>query len=131
MNIKMIALFVALTSMLIACSPAEASLSNARTARDPEGTSTTNAFSETDTFYVVTDLSNAPRGTIVRAVWSGINPSGGAELINEGSQTTEENNFKGAIFFELGTDGRWPTGEYQVELFLNDTLVETLSFKVE
>jgi hypothetical protein len=131
MNIQVVALFVALISLLTACSPSEPSLSNPRMALDAAGTKATTAYTETDVFYVVTDLSNAPNGTVVKAVWSGLNAGGGAEVINESSQTIGESSFMGPISFQLDTETRWPAGEYQVELFLNDAHVETLSFTVE
>jgi len=135
MKLSFITFVVVLAGMILltACgsgSP-EASLSDIHLARDPEGTDATSVFSATDTFYVVANIGSAPKGTTVRAVWSGINASGGAEVITEGSRTMEENNFSGPTFFELVTDDIWPLGEYQVELFLNDALVETIRFTVE
>ena len=130
MKTRMMALFAIVIGVLTACSTSEVGLTNPRTAIDPEGRNATSVFAESDTFYVTADLSNAPKGTVVTAVWSAVNTNG-PEVITENSRTIEESTFTGPIYFQLDTDARWPLGEYQVELFLGDVLVETLGFSVQ
>jgi hypothetical protein len=129
-----VALFIAtLACSLFTGRPAEMSLEGLHMAFDENGKSPTTVFSPTDIFYVVGDLQNAPAGTVVEAKWLAVQIEGYApgELIYEQaiSDFTEE-SFSGTIYFQLSNDSGWPTGEYQADIYLDGTFVQSASFSV-
>lgn len=137
MNKRTLPIFLALFALLastLACSfGGELGLSNARTAFDEDGAQPTSVFASSDAIYVVADLSNAPVGTVVNSKWyyvsvEGVDPN---TLIDEAAITIEEEGFTGTVhfFFPAGSD--WPVGTYAVELYLNNELIQTVTFSVQ
>lgn len=128
---------LALVASMLACAGGELSLSNPRVATDKSGDTPVTTFAPTDTFYIVADLSNAPKGTTVEAKWYVVNVQGfDAGPINTDTPSVlniEDNNFSGTVNFSLSgsTDGGWPVGDYKVELYLNGTLSQTVNFSVQ
>lgn len=112
----------------------EMSLENLHMAFDEDGTSPTNVYASSDVFYVVGDLNNAPAGTVVEAKWLAVQIEGyeSGELIYEQAinDFTDE-NFSGSIYFQLSNDSGWPVGEYKVELYLNGSYNQSVSFSVQ
>lgn len=110
------------------------SLKNLRTAYDSDGNNPTMVFAPSDIFYVVGDLEDAPAGTIVDAKWKaaqvdGFDPD---ELIYEQNLSDfTEDSFSGTIYFQLSNDSGWPVGQYKVEIYLNDNLVQSVPFSVQ
>jgi len=89
----------------------------------------TNTFQPTDTVHGVVTLGNAPDDTKLKAVWTAVDAGDGQyknTKIDEAELTTG-----GVADFTLSNTKPWPTGTYQVELYLNDTLVQTLPFSVQ
>lgn len=132
--VPILAAVIALVLSSLACSlGGELSLSNARTAFDEDGAQPTSVFSPSDAIYVVADLSNAPIGTVVNSKWYYVSVEGIAPntLIDEADITIDQEEFSGTVhfFFPAGSD--WPTGAYAVELYLNGTLVQTVTFTVQ
>jgi CHASE1-domain containing sensor protein len=126
---------LALVFSSIACQAlsTEMSLENLRMAFDEDGTQVTSTFSATDIFYAVADLKNAPQGTVVKSVWTAVNVENtdpGLEFQEQTIDITEE-NFSGTIYFQLSNDDGWPAGLYRVDVYLNDTLSQSLEFNVE
>jgi hypothetical protein len=74
-------------------------------------------------------LPNAPDDTKVKAVWTAVSVEGADPntLIDQ----TELTSGGGALTFNLSNAGPWPTGQYKVELYLNDKLDRTLEFQVQ
>lgn len=124
----------ALMAASLACSfGGELSLSNAHTAFDEDGEQPTSVFAPSDAIYVVADLSNAPIGTVVNSKWYYVSVEGVAPntLIDEADITIDQESFSGTVhfFFPAGSD--WPVGAYAVELHLNGTLIQTVTFSVQ
>ena len=111
----------------------EMSLENLRMAYDNDGKQAASTYSPTDVFYAVADLKNAPQGTIVRAVWAAVDVPDLEEDAEFPEQTVDitEESYSGTIYFQLSNDFLWPTGEYRVDVYLNDTLAQSLEFNVE
>ena len=126
---------MALLVATLACSlgSTEMSLENLRLAFDEDGESPTTVFDPSDIFFAVSDLENAPAGTVVEAKWIAVQVEGydSGELIYEQSinDFTEE-SFTGTIYFQLSNDAGWPGGEYKVDVYLNGTYVESANFSV-
>ncbi|MGD8406292.1 MAG: hypothetical protein PVJ21_21735 [Anaerolineales bacterium] len=112
----------------------ELSIENLRMAFDQDGKTPTTVYEPFDVFYVVGDLNNAPAGTVVEAKWfaAQIEEYEPGELIYEQeiSDFTDE-SFSGTIYFQLSNENGWPSGDYQVEVYLNGNYVQTVSFSVQ
>ena len=123
-------ILVTLASSLIGCgiSASPPRLENAVTARDSQGEESTMVFGTEDTLYAVAELESAPDETTVRAVWTAVDVEGVEPdfQIQETSLTTGSNR----IYFELTNPAPWPTGRYRVDLYLSDTLQESLGFEI-
>ncbi|MEW6028287.1 MAG: hypothetical protein ACOYZ8_11020 [Chloroflexota bacterium] len=133
-KISILLAVLALVASTLACSlGGSLALDNARMAFDSEGKNVTTSFSPSDVFYVVADLSNAPVGTVVDAKWAAVSVSGLSpnEVFFEQSLTNDEEGFTGTVYFQLFNDSLWPTGTYKVELYLNGTLSQTVTFTVQ
>jgi hypothetical protein len=127
---------LALIASTLACATGELSLDNPRLSKDDKGDQTVTAFAPDDTFYVVADLNNATKGTKVTAKWYAVNVEGyeSGQIGDEkdGTLNITEDYFTGSVNFSLTkTVESWPTGEYKVELYLNDQLKHTLNFTVQ
>src|SRR5262245_35207202 len=71
----------------------EMSLDNLRMAYDEDGNQVTTTFSESDVFYAVSDLNNAPQGTVVKAIWTAVDvedTEAGLEFQEQTIDITEE-----------------------------------------
>lgn len=111
----------------------EMSFENLRMAYDQDGEQVTSTFSATDVFYAVGDLKNAPQGTAVNAKWIAVDVADtepGLEFQQQTVDITEE-SFSGTIYFQLSNDDGWPTGLYRVDVYLNETLSQSIEFNVQ
>ncbi|MFO7945161.1 MAG: hypothetical protein R6U51_12775 [Anaerolineales bacterium] len=120
-----------LMAVTIACgfSFSTANFDSTKMALDPEGEQPTTVFSPQDTFYAVVDLENAPDDTAVRAEWVAVDVEGEeSDFMIESTETTTGSN---QFHFYLENDSPWPAGDYQVNLYINDELQETLEFQVQ
>lgn len=123
-------LLLVLATLACGGSFSTANISEAYLSRDDAGQQTTTVFAPTDTtFYCQVQLSNAPDGTTLKAVWTAVSVEGEAPdlLIDETTLTGGDGNYT----FNLQNDDIWPPGQYKVDLYLNDTLDRTLNFTVE
>ena len=122
-----------LVLVLSACSfsASSASIEGAEMARDQDGKQPTKTFSPDEPFYCIVELSNAPDDTTLRAVWTAVK----AEGANANTRIDEAKTTSGSgqLQFTLSNDGSWPTGDYKVDLYLNDAKepTKTLTFKVQ
>ncbi|MGB8984584.1 MAG: hypothetical protein WCC12_22140 [Anaerolineales bacterium] len=126
-------LVLVLASLACSAFSTELGLSNLRMAFDQDGENPTSTFSQTDVFYAVADLANAPQGTAVEARWTAVNAADTEPNLEFQTQTLDitEESFSGTIYFQLSNDEGWPTGEYKVDLYLNGTLAQTATFNVQ
>ena len=124
---------LALVASTLACSLTEMSLENARMAFDQDGKNVTSTFSTSDVFYVVADLNNAPKDTNVVAKWYAVKVEGYDPdyMFKDMTYTVAEDSFSGTVYFQLSNDSGWPTGDYKVELYLNNELKQTVNFNVQ
>lgn len=126
-------LALAFSSLACEALSPEMSLDNLRMAYDQNGAELTSTFSATDVIYAVADLSSAPQGTVVKAIWTAVDvvdTDAGLEFQEQTIDVTEE-SFSGMIYFQLSNDDGWPSGLYRVDVYLNDTLAQSLEFNVE
>jgi hypothetical protein len=123
---------VILLASMLACggSFSTANIENAWMATDEEGTNQTTVFSQDAVFYALVDLKNAPDDTKLKAAWIVVDAENTEPnlLLNE----TEITSGDALIHFQLeNTDYLWPKGQYKVDIYLNDTYDQTLTFVVE
>jgi hypothetical protein len=125
------AAFLILTLGACNFSASTANISSAKMATDKDGKNPTKAFSPDEPFYCIVELSNAPDDTKVRAVWTAVKAEGADPntKIDEAKATSGS----GQLQFYLSNDGSWPTGDYKVDLYLNDDKEpsKTLTFEVQ
>jgi hypothetical protein len=131
----MLVAVLALVFASLACQAlsTEMSLQNLRMAYDEDGEQVTSTFTATDVLYAVGDLKNAPQGTVVKAVWVAVDvedTDAGLEFQEQTIDITEE-SFSGTIYFQLSNDEGWPAGLYRVDMYLNDTLAQSIEFNVQ
>ena len=94
---------------------------------DKKVTAATESFNKNDTIYVAVDTTGAGDATL-KAKWSylqGDKPT----LVNESSQTVIATGPATSEFHISKPDG-WPTGNYKVEIMLNDKPAGTKKFVV-
>ena len=125
----------ALVLAAFACSlfETEMSLENLHLATDENGENRTTVFESTDVFYAVADLNNAPAGTVAAATWLVVQVEGydANEVIYEQIiDNFSDENFTGIIFFQLSNDDGWPAGEYKVDVYINNTFLQSANFSV-
>jgi hypothetical protein len=112
-------------------SASTANISSAKMATDKDGKNPTKTFSPDQPFYCIVELSNAPDDTKVRAVWTAVKAEGADAntKIDEASATSGS----GQLQFTLSNQGSWPTGDYKVDLYLNNAKepTKTLEFRVQ
>ncbi len=122
-----------LSSLACAAFNKEMSATNLRMAHDQDGKNVTSTFSPTDVMYAVAELENAPQGTAVIAKWVAVNVTNTEAGFEFQKQTLDitDKSFSGTIYFQLANADGWPTGVYRVDIYLNDTLSQSLEFHVE
>jgi serine protease Do len=119
---------------LLSCGPlgnvslSTANIADARLTKDREGTQTTTTFAPDNDFYLQVNLANAPDGTKVKAAWTAVAATGADP--NTPLDDVELIQGSGMLTFDLTNDQPWPVGEYKVDLYLNDKLDRTLTFRV-
>jgi hypothetical protein len=125
------AVFLVLTLSACSFSASSANISSAKMARDQDGKKPTETFSPNEQFYCIVELSNAPKDTKVRAVWTAVKAEGAEP--NTEIDEAKTTSGSGQLQFNLSNEGPWPTGDYKVDLYLNDTKkpTKTLTFEVQ
>ena len=105
-------------------------MSDVKMAADENGDQPTTVFSPKDTFYCVGYLEGAPDDTKITAVWLAVD----IENIEPNSKIKQisATGGDGLFRFNLSPAESWPTGEYAVQLYLNDAEqpTESLTFEV-
>ncbi len=120
----------ALTLFILACgfNISTANIGDAWMATDESGQVRVTSYGQSDVFYAIVDLRNAPDGTSVKTVWTAVRVEGfpANQVIDEAALSARS----GLLYFTLTPDSLWPTGEYKVDIYLNDKLDKTLRFEV-
>lgn len=121
---------LALASLACNFSATTANIRDAYMARDAGGGDRTTVFSQSDVFYCVVELANAPEDTTVKVVWYAVNVEGTDPntMIDEFETTSADATLPFSLTSNSGT---WPTGTFKVEIYLNGTLDRTLDFEVQ
>lgn len=125
----LVLLTVILSTLACEFSASTAKITDAVMTLDEAGEIPTNVYSQSDPFYCIVTLENAPDDTNVKAIWTAVEVEGEAAntLIQEKELTTGLQT----LTFSLTNDGLWPVGKYKVDIQLNGTTVETVEFQVE
>lgn len=134
MNKPKIAIFATMIVILLsilACSGSvsTANIPDAWLSTDEAGSNRTTDFSQDSVFYAQVQLKNAPDDTTLKAVWTAVNVDGVEP--NFKIYETEYTGGDELVHFSLSNDQLWPTGDYKVEIYLNDKLAKTLTFSVQ
>ncbi len=126
-----ISALLVLTALACSFNVSTANITAAKMAKDAEGNQPTTTFAPDEVFYCVLTLANAPDDTTVKAVWTTVEVAGVEPNLTLGEK--ELTAGEGPLYFSYPNDpGKvWPTGRYQVALYLNDKLDRTLEFQVE
>jgi hypothetical protein len=106
-----------------------AKIKSATMTQDSAGQTETSVYGPQDTFYCMVQLQSASDSTKTKAVWSVVQ----AEGLEPGYKIDEVEieHGSGTIIFTLPPPTPWAVGQYQVDIFLNDTKEETLTFSVQ
>ncbi len=140
---KFYALFLVLVlgSLLAACSASTANITSSElgTGYDSGSSKATGVATTFDKaapeIHVVTAVANAPDGTTLRTVLTGVDITdvNGTETkdtkLNEVTKTLSSDSTVNVTFTAPATG--WPTGSYKSDIYLNDKLDRTLTFTVQ
>src|SRR4051794_8991604 len=139
---KIYALFLILVlgSMLAACSASTANISSAELGTGFDS-STGKATGVTATFdkgspeiHYVSQVSNAPDGTAVKAVLTAVDVTDASGNVSKDRKVTEDSKTLSSdapVDFKFSVPSEWPVGTYKIELYLNDKLDRTANFTVQ
>lgn len=105
-----------------------ANIADARLTKDREGNQSTTTFAPDNTFYLQVTLANAPDSTKVKAAWTAVSVAG--VEANTPLDDVELTQGSGKLTFDLTNNQPWPVGDYKVDIYLNDKLDRTLTFRV-
>ena len=124
---------LALVFATLACeaSASTANISNAHmSVDDADSAKVTSYAPDAPSFYSFFDLKNAPDDTVVRGVWTLVSAEGYDP--NQEIDSAEVTGGDNTYYFTLDrSSDLWPSGQYKVDLYLNDKLVETVNFEVQ
>ncbi|MBI5956643.1 MAG: hypothetical protein HY871_06540 [Chloroflexi bacterium] len=131
-----IALF-ALPALACEFSVSTAKITNAVMAKDVKGANF-DPVGITDTyppdqkiFHAVVTVASAPSDTAVKAVWTAVDVGSAAAPNSKIDETEVKVEGSRNLHFTLTPDsGRWPSGTYKVDIYLNGKLNRTLNFTV-
>ena len=117
-----------LASLACSFSASTANIKDAVLATDPDGEQPTEVFSPDQTFYLVVSLANAPDDTGLKTRWFTVQVEG----VEPGFVIDEVEISTGlpVVTFDLANENLWPQGTYQVDLFLDGELDQSLEFEV-
>ena len=99
--------------------------------KDGEPGDTTTSFERSDrTIHCVADLNKAKAGTQVKFVWKAIDVEG---TKNEEFKTIDytTRSFENKVHAHLTRPSDWPTGSYEVDVFINGALDKIVKFTIE
>ena len=95
---------------------------------DKRVTAPASSFARTDTIYAAVETDGSGTATL-KAKWT-YHKSDKVAVVNENSQTLAATGPAVTEFHISKPDG-WPTGDYQVEVFLNDASASVQKFAVQ
>ena len=95
---------------------------------DKKVTQAKDSFAKNDTIYVAVDTAGSGTANL-KARWTYVH-QGKSVPVKEDTQTIQATGPSTTEFNVSKPDG-WPTGDYQVEVLLNDQVVQTKKFTVK
>lgn len=99
--------------------------------KDGEPGDATTSFEPGDrTIHCVADLNKAKAGTQMKFVWKAVDVSG----VKAGEITTVDyttKSFENKVHAHLTKPADWPSGSYEVDVFVNGALDKTVKYTVE
>jgi hypothetical protein len=93
---------------------------------DKAVTDATDDFRPTDTIYASIATDGSAASTSLRALWT----YEGGQVVDDSSRTIVPKNSEHTEFHIAKPDG-WPTGDYQLEVFVDGRSVEKKKFEVK
>lgn len=125
----LVTLTVILATLACNFSASTAKITDVVMTTDDQGQNQTTTYGQTDPFYCIVSLKNAPDDTVVKAIWTAVDVEG--EEANTLIQEKELTTGLEILTFSLSNDNPWPVGKYKVDIQLNGTTVQTVEFQVE
>ena len=108
-----------------------ANIQNAHMARDENDSVQTDVYEASDpTFYCIFELKNAPDDTVVKGVWTLVSAEGYEDNIELDAAEITGSDDVYTFSLNSSTDP-WPVGQYKIDLYIDDNLVQTLDFEVQ
>lgn len=108
-----------------------ARITRAFMARDENGDEAVNRFQPTEVVYTIFDLE-AAQGVHMKAVWIAKDAQGLAlDTVLEEYPFEKEGSGRNWVSYTPDPDDPWKPGRYQVQLYVNDLLSQTLDFTIE
>lgn len=103
----------------------------AKGSNENEAVDPTTVFAPDDlVIHLVVTVADAVEGTSLKAVWHVVEVQDyEPQVIDEVPYTLSGG--ENVADFTLSNDQPWPAGKYEVELYLNDQLVQTLEYEVQ
>jgi hypothetical protein len=122
---------LALASLACNFGASSANIANAHLSVDENDSQSTTTYApDAASFFCYFDLKNAPNDTVMKGVWTLVSAEGYSpdQEIDSAEITGGSNNY----YFSLARSmDAWPVGQYKIDLYLNDTLVQTVNFNVQ
>ncbi|MFN2281406.1 MAG: hypothetical protein ACK2TZ_06040 [Anaerolineales bacterium] len=96
---------------------------------DPSGTQPTDSYGWREIFYLVVEFDQPPQEAIIQASWIAVDTT---RLRPDTIIKIEEKEAQESpLVFELENAGNfWPEGDYQVNVYVNETLYKEIKFIV-
>lgn len=96
---------------------------------DPSGTQPTDSYGWREVFYLIVEFDQAPQNALIRVSWIAADTT---RLRPDTIIKIEEKEpLESPLVFELENAGNfWPEGDYQVNVYVNETLYKEIKFIV-
>lgn len=107
-------------------------LKDATLTSDPDGQTRARSYTPGSTFYIAVRLNDAPDEATVRAVWRITEPDE-EQTVPPGTEigAAEVTQKDGLVVLALAPADPWPLGRYEVDIYLNGRVKDTLRFRVK
>ena len=124
-------LVLVLVSVACEFSASTANITNVHMSLDENDSQSVSSYApDAPAFYCYFDLNNAPDDTVIKGTWTLVSADGYDP--NQEIDSVEVTGSDDTYYFSLGGgDGPWPAGQYKIDLYLNDELVQTVNFEVK
>ena len=136
-KLLIVALCISLVAVFFGCnlSITTANFQNIQTASQVDNTTkkpitVTSTFTSTSPFiYVTGSINNAPEGTTIKGEWI-YNETDPVTIIDSATLKTVEVDTDFQFNLSKPTND-WPTGKYEVKLYIDDKYIQSVNFEVK